>query len=53
LFFVGDVMIGVIFAFFWSSLPGPGRQPNESFYGSSFCWKLGYDLSFQIPWLAF
>jgi len=32
---VGDIM-GHIFTTFWPTWPGPGRQPKETFFGSSF-----------------
>jgi len=32
-----------MFSLFYPSLPGPGRQPNKTYFGSSFFWNLGYD----------
>jgi len=32
---VSDVPNWGVFAYFWLSLPGPGRQPNEPFFDSS------------------
>ena len=31
-FSVGDVTSGGVFAFFWPTLPGPGRQSNEPIF---------------------
>jgi len=44
-FFVDDVIIWVGFCNFGPRLPAPGHQPNKPFFGSSFCWQLGYNLS--------
>ena len=47
-----DVISRGIFVFLWPILPGPGRQSNEPFFGSSFFWKLDYHPSLESP-LAF
>jgi len=28
----GDVTSGGVFAFFWTILPGPGREPNQPYF---------------------
>jgi len=37
--------MGEVCTLFWLRSPGPGRQPNEPFFGSNFFWKLGYNPS--------
>ena len=52
-FFVGDIINGVSFRPFWLRLPGPGHQPLDGIFDSSFYWKLGYNVNLLSRWLDF
>jgi len=52
-FFVGDVISGIDFRPFQLRLLGPGHQPLEEIFDTSFYWKVGYNLSLWSLWLAF
>jgi len=52
-FFVSDLISGVDIWPFWLRLPGPGHQPQEEVFCSSFCWKLGWNPSLLSLWSAF
>ena len=41
-FAVGGIIMGHIFAILWLRLPGPGHQPNRSFFWLKVFWNLGY-----------